>query len=372
MALKFPLDLDRMSNDAIEPTSSISPTIGVLMAIWQSVLQRYHVEIDDNFFDCGGDSLAAVSLFSEIKKVTGKDLPITTIYDAPTIAELGALLDATSAVRFSPLVLAKPGSGAPPFFLIHGGGGTVMLLVELGKLIKYEGPVYAIQARGLDGIEPPSNCIDEMVVYYLKALSEIQSQGPYLLAGHSAGGLIALEMARRLTGAGQKVALLGFLDSYPAPDAWPLIMRLGIRYRRGVQHRLRRLLKAPLSVQLAYIRYRWRRAGTAANRGLVSPLDQWDPPISLPPAIQAVGHGAMEAVANYRPRFYAGKITYFRATKAAAVFPMARNPRAVWRRYAAEIEIHSVPGDHFTIVEAPFAAELANVLSRCINAALQK
>ena len=170
--------------------SGNSPIIGRLTAIWERVLQRSPIEIEDNFFDCGGDSLLAVHVFIEIMKETGRELPITTIYDAPTIAALAALLDGAPATPFSPLVLAKSGSGAPPFFLVHGMGGTVMQLTQLGKLIDYEGPVYAIQPRGLDGLEPPIDSVDEMAAYYLRAIFEIQPHGPYLLAGYSFGGMV--------------------------------------------------------------------------------------------------------------------------------------------------------------------------------------
>ncbi len=79
----------------------------------------------------------------------------------------------SSRLPCTPLVLAKPGSGAPPFFLVHGIRGSVMELTQLGKLIDYEGPVYAIQARGLDRVEPPIDNVDEMADYYLRAISEI-------------------------------------------------------------------------------------------------------------------------------------------------------------------------------------------------------
>jgi acetoacetyl-CoA synthetase len=357
-----------MSGVALEGTPGISPTIARLTAIWERVLQQSPIEIDDNFFDCGGDSLLAIHVFMEIMKETGRELPITTIYDAPTVAMLGALLDGGATAPFSPLVLAKPGSGAPPFFLVHGMGGAVMQLTQLGKLIDYEGPVYAIQARGLDGVEPPIDNVDAMAAYYLRAISEIQPHGPYLLAGYSFGGVVAFTMAQRLTEAGETVALLGFLDSYAAPFTWPLTIRLGVRLRRA-RHRLGWLLKAPLGEKLAFIRFRLSGRDGRDERSF-SHVRRWLSPenLTVPPSMQAVQDGLIEALAKCRPSFYSGKITFIRAAKASHNFP--RNPRAVWGRHTAEIEVQSAPGDHLGLIEGPYTAELANVLSRCVKMAL--
>jgi len=358
-----------MSSDAVESMSGDGLTIARLTALWERLLRRSPIGIEDDFFDSGGDSALAVAMFAEIKTEMGRDLPITTIYDAPTIAALGALIDGAQEARFSPLALAKPGSGAPPFFIVHGMGGTAMQLLQLGKLIDYSGPVYAIQARGLDGIAPAIDNMDEMADYYLKAIFNIQPEGPYLLAGYSFGGLVAFRMAQLLAEAGRKVALLAFLDSYALPSTWPRPIQLSVRLRRA-QSRFVWLLKAPLAEKLAFIRHRLRRGEQAAGSAFVSPVRQWLAPdmLDVPPALQSVQDGLMETLANYRPSAYSGKITFIRPAKAISIFP--RSPKIVWGPYAAEIEVLSTPGDHRTLFDAPFAPELANVLSLCLKSAL--
>jgi thioesterase domain-containing protein len=49
---------------------------------------------------------------------------------------------------------------------------------------------------------------------YLAEIRAIQPKGPYLLGGYSGGGIIAFEMARRITAIGEEVGLLAFLDTY--------------------------------------------------------------------------------------------------------------------------------------------------------------
>src|SRR5579863_4667074 len=99
---------------------SVSPMVDVLTPIWERVLRRPAIQPDDNFFDLGGDSLLAVELFSEIERVCGRELAPVTIYCAPTIASLAAVLDEPTAPRFPPLLQLKTGTEAPPLFLAHG------------------------------------------------------------------------------------------------------------------------------------------------------------------------------------------------------------------------------------------------------------
>ena len=63
-----------------------------LSEIWKSVLEIDSVGVRDNFFDLGGHSLLALSLFSQIQKVFGRSLPLTTLFQTPTIEQLADLL----------------------------------------------------------------------------------------------------------------------------------------------------------------------------------------------------------------------------------------------------------------------------------------
>jgi acyl carrier protein len=66
----------------------------VLCGIFSSVLEVPEVGIDDSFFDLGGQSLQAMRLLNQIKARTGVELLINTLFDAPTVAELAAFVDA--------------------------------------------------------------------------------------------------------------------------------------------------------------------------------------------------------------------------------------------------------------------------------------
>ena len=73
-----------------------------LHGIWSRVLQSDVIDIDDNFFDIGGHSLLAVEMFSGIRVTFGVELPLATLFDAPTIQTLGRRIDAAVYAAGSP------------------------------------------------------------------------------------------------------------------------------------------------------------------------------------------------------------------------------------------------------------------------------
>src|SRR6202167_6638663 len=105
--------------------------VEVLAPIWQRVLQLQSVGVNDDFFDLGGDSSLALQLFNEIAQVCDREIPPVTIYQAPTIAALAALLEQPVPPRFPALVLLKAGAKKPPVFLAHGLGGSVLDFFQL-------------------------------------------------------------------------------------------------------------------------------------------------------------------------------------------------------------------------------------------------
>src|SRR5271156_3255568 len=170
--------------------------IEVLTPIWQRVLQLSPIQINDDFFDLGGDSSLALQLFTEIAQVCDRELPPVTIYQARTIAALAALLEQPTTPRFPTLVLLKPGANKPPVFLAHGLGGSVIDFFQPVRQIETDHPIYGMQARGIDGLEEPLERIEDMADFYLDAIKKVQPRGPYILVGYSLGGLVVLEMAQ--------------------------------------------------------------------------------------------------------------------------------------------------------------------------------
>jgi acetoacetyl-CoA synthetase len=339
-------------------------TTRLLTAIWERLLRRSPIGADENFFDLGGDSLLAITLFLEIAQATGRDLPITTIYEAPTIAELAASLERDAAPQFSPLVLVKAGDDdLPPVFIAHGLGGNVMEIFPLAKRVQSRQAIYAIQAKGVDGVGVPHERVEDMAQLYLDAIREIQPRGPYFLAGYSFGGLVALEMAQRLSREGETIAFFGMLDSYPHPRFWPLPCRVGVLARLARRH-AGALMDMAFGDAVPFVMERLARVSIYFGFRSANPRNAGKSRYSQP-SLQLVFDYADVAWTRYRPRFYGGNITFLKP-EICLRFP--HDPVAVWGKLVQKLDIRTVPGDHISMVKEQVDG-LASALSACLDEA---
>src|SRR5579863_3226077 len=342
----------------------VSSIIARLTIIWEKLLQHAPILPDDNFFDLGGDSSIAVELFNEIANSFGRELPPVTIYHAPTIAGLSALLEQSLSPRLPSLVLLKPGSGSHPVFIAHGLGGSAMEFFQLVKHIESENPIYGMQARGTDGTDEPLDRIEDMAQFHIDAIRERQPVGPYFLVGYSLGGLVALEMARKLMESGQIVGLLALLESYPHRRYVPVEQRVRLTARLVWRH-ASNMLELPGRDAISYLlppseRLSHFSRNEAGRLYRHPPTGVWSTA-----AMQRVRDSGYLALERYRPRYFSGKISFVAAAKSSQ-FP--DDPVAVWSRLADKLTVETTPGDHFGIITTNFES-LAGVLTRYLQEA---
>ena len=359
-----------------------------LTAIFARVLGRGVVELDDDFFDLGGDSILAIELMAEIERAFGQDLPMTTVYDAPTVRALAELIGAQAQPVSPCLVPLKPGTEAGPLFIAHGLGGSVMELRQVANAIDTGRAVYGIEARGLDGQSEPFDSIPDMARYYVGAIRELQPQGPYFLAGFSFGGLVALEMAQLLSREGETVRFLALLDSFPHTRYWPLrarfdswrqlasFARSGAAFSRLIDyHRDIMRTKTTGGAALYLASRAWRAAKLSVN---IFRLGAWlqrfadfpeapsaASPVVIPTAIARVQRAGEVAYRNYRPRFYDGDVTFIKAQKEMRI-PF--DAHLLWGKLARKVTVQAVLSDHQNLVRAS-AASLAAQLTTNLTAA---
>ena len=160
---KFPLNsngkIDRQAFPEAVATRGekvfVGPRDGLeaqLIAIWESALGIQPIGVTDDFFEIGGHSLLAVRILSEIERILGKNLPLATLLQMPTIEKLAAALRQQDwKPTWSPLVAIQPRGSRPPFFGVHGGYGMVLFYSELVQCLGADQPFYGLQAEGLDG-----------------------------------------------------------------------------------------------------------------------------------------------------------------------------------------------------------------------------
>ena len=355
-----------------------------LIAIWEDVLGVNPIGIKDRFFDLGGHSLLAVRVMGQIEKAFGRKLRLSTIFQEPTVEHLAGILreDAreSSVPAITSLVGIQEKGNSSPLFLVHGaGGGMFWGYGNLSRRLGTGQPVYGFKSRGLDG-EQEFSRIEEMAAAYVKDLRVVQPHGPYYLGGYCFGGNVAFEMARQLSSAGEKIALLALMNCAP-PNSRYTQVRFNPRW-------LARLLKN-LFYWAGYFKqwtptqrrefFIWKIGRLKEKLGLKSRQERDSDSIVRPDQIRdlvdlssftaeerALWETHIRALINYHPQSFAGKVHLFRSPG----HPLwcSFDPDYGWGELAnGGVEIAIVPGAHEKILEEPcvevVAAELKKSLS---------
>ncbi|HET9210755.1 MAG TPA: condensation domain-containing protein, partial [Thermoanaerobaculia bacterium] len=282
---------------------------------------------------------------------------------------------------WSPLVPIQPLGSRLPLFCVHALGGEVLYYYRFARELGTDQPLYGLQARPLEEQagqdEAPRLTIEEMAAEYLDAMRSVQPAGPYLLAGYSFGGILAFEMARQLTLAEQEVALLAVLDErVPVGDEAAEVDTASV-IADMVRHHTPDPGAAP---QLHADELRGLPIEAQLERGLeaLGSTEAFGPGFDIPLLRDlALGWSARATAAErYKVSPYPGRITLLRAslvdTEAIRELPPERrriheDPTYGWDAVAeGGVEVHTVPGSHLTMIEAPHVETLAEVMTTCI------
>jgi len=305
------------SGDHVQPGDFIEYQ---LSEIWDEVLDsRWPVSIDSNFFDIGGHSLSAVKMIAQIKNIFGCEIPLASLFQSPTIEQLANVIRSNeykSAWSYT-IPLQSSDSGIP-IFVIHLLDGIIFQLhMNFARFVGKHGPVYGIQARGVDGQEEPQASIKDMAATYIDAMTEVQPHGPYRLIGICDGATIAFEMAQQLRATSREVGLLALV----VPSNPPLQVKPS----------------RPQEIDLS-----------SESK-------------SHPPELRKVIDAHFLARFTYFPEKYPGDVVYVEADDdpVSESLPV----RHAWQALVTgQFQIVNVPGDHNSSVRPPLIATLADKL----------
>jgi aspartate racemase len=358
-------------------TAPLDPLELQLTKLWEKVLGVHPVGRRDNFFDLGGHSLAAVRLFAELGRLTGWSLPLSTLFQAPTVEKLADVLRQRGwSPSWSSLVPIQPGGNRPPFYCVHGAGGNVLMFRDLARCLGGDYPFYGLQAHGLNGSKSHLTTVEEMASHYLKEVRELQPEGPYFLGGFCLGGQVAYEMAQRLHKDGQEVALLVAIDTYNFHGN-PLRLSLlesVTHVRQKIEFHSVNLFRLGLRKQLIYLA---KKMKGACDRELERLLVRLSNLLKMTPLGQArsksqifLEHLNEEAHFAYAPDLYPGKLTIFKPQKN---YSHLRDAHLGWDGLAAGgLEIIELPVNPGGIFVEPYVQTLAKELKILIDEAHAK
>jgi amino acid adenylation domain-containing protein len=355
------------SHASSEPPAT--PTEKWLAEVWSGLLGVGTIGRDESFFELGGHSLAALRLFARIAKEWKVRIPMAVLIQAPTARMLGEVIDRERSSHGgnkhprSIVVPVRPEGKMPPLFCIHGGDGGVFFYRDLAEKLPPGRPLLAIESPALSADEEaPPVTVEETAAEYVDALREHQPHGPYHLAGYSYGGLLVIEIARRLLAAGEAIAFAGLFDTVnPAAPIrqYTLLQRAEVFWdaqeHPGLLGKIGRILARMREGIVTHFRVRQEIRAARAS-GDTEPHSQM--------RMLKVRETHWESMKAYQPSPLGCHITLFKSRTTDDKFDIPDDYG--WRPLVDSMEIVSVDGKHLTM----FAPEHVESLAREINTRL--
>ncbi len=332
-----------------------------LTEIWERLLGVRSIGINDNFFELGGHSLIAVRLFAEIEQTRGQNLPLATLFQQQTIAELASVLRQEEwSAPWSSLVTIQPHGSKPPLFCFHPVGGNVLEYYPLAEYLGQDRPIYGLQCQGLDGKQKLISSIPEMASNYIQEMLTIWPQEPYLLIGYSFGGLLVYEVAQQLQAMGKQVDFLALLDC-----GSPQLEAVRPSFTKSIQIHLSNLSQLANQDKIKYIKDRidYRFNNVDYREFLLRSFPEDTPPsIELLQLIDA----NFQANESYVARPYPGNLTLFRCQMQTLDYYLS--PDLGWGELVGgNLEIYNIASSHYTILREPVVRSVAEKIKLCLD-----
>ncbi|MCE9575975.1 MAG: amino acid adenylation domain-containing protein, partial [Deltaproteobacteria bacterium] len=302
------------------------------------------VELADDFFALGGTSILATVAVSRLRKLVATEVPVRWLLQYPTARELARAIAGDAHVAHTCAIPLKSVGAKPPLFFVPGAFGSVGYLRPLARVLPADRPLYAFQAPGGDESAPLDN-VEALAEHYWHALRAVQPVGPYAVAGHSFGATVAFALARRIVQSGASVAHLFLVDGV-APTL------LSAQYDRSdVLAEFAATFVASLGIE---------RAVTAAELADLSGIDgdtlrRWI----------AVFDAHMRALRDVDTTPLAVPATLIKAAEATS--PLQLRDHCYGWDAALAVGVVTSPGDHFSMLSAPFVGQLAGTLEELMR-----
>jgi thioesterase domain-containing protein len=251
------------------------------------------------------------------------------------------------------VTICKGDAQQRPLFCVHGAGGNVLNFKVISDRLGAQQPFYGLQAQGVDGRLQPLKSIEAMAAQYVEAIRSVDARGPYQLAGYSAGGVIALEMAHILRQGGAQVQLLAMIDTLA-----PVAARTPIPAWKKLW------LLRHWTLQFALDRPARRRKGRLAAAEYAAALQRLANGEPLPAEMleHHLFDNFVQAQARYTPQPYDGDVVLFKAGQAETQY-LAAGPALGWEQHVrGRIRVVEVPGSHFSMMSEPGVSQVVEGL----------
>jgi len=374
-----------------------TPTERMLAQIWRNVLRIDRVGVNDPFLALGGDSLLLAQVISRLRQAGGPSISTWTFFERPTIAGLAALIDSETisepgrndtatperngaVSRASSLAAVSDGragvangnrDGAiahwpiqplgkrPPLYVMGSFNGFIALARRLGL----DQPVLGVAIPNELKLRIPYR-LEELAAAQVESILKGQTSGPYFLAGFSAEGVLAFEVARQLTAKGSEVGLVVLVDSPCPAEPDPFLIRM----MRNAQIHMSHISQGGVR------QFRLAASGIARRQILRFKINSWrfGRPLGIPVGRPTPREPMDVILANviatrrYVPRPYYGRVLLFKRTH--DLTGRYRQPDNGWGRVVGDgLEVCRIEGGHLDLLIEPAVGALAEKLAAAMG-----
>jgi acyl-coenzyme A synthetase/AMP-(fatty) acid ligase/thioesterase domain-containing protein/acyl carrier protein len=331
----------KIAREALPPVPTTRPTLSTAFVAPANELERAvarsfeealgidGVGADDDFFELGGDSLAASEVVADLRATLGRDLTTAAFLEARNVAALAALLDGSSDERLlRPIVTIKTGTAPVPFVCVHGGGGGILDFGALAAALDVDRPFHAVQLGGVPLTHMAT--VRRLAVHYVECLSHDGLEPPLALGGFSFGAIVAFEMARCLARADRPPQLVVLIDP-----------------RRGSPAAADATLRRRIRRRASWIRQRIRLESQGVRRAHMIHQD-------------TLFRMTTRIVERHRLRPYSGNVLLVTTLPTADV-------RAEWAPFVRGcLDVVGMHGDHNAVLRVPLVDQLARHIENAL------
>lgn len=347
-------------NNFSEPSTE---TEKIMAAIWKECMGLSKLSIDDNFFGLGGHSLMAVQILSKFEKKTGKNFQLAVLFKYPNIRSLATFIDNNQKEsNYKSLIPIKPSGNKQPLYIIHGEGLNVLNFSNLITYVDKDQPIFGLQAKGLDGIDEPLDNLPDIAKHYIQEIIQHNPSGPYLLAGYSFGGYVAVEIQKQMTALGKEVKMLIMFDTDAEKTEYKdqlylLPKKIKRRFTKAIS-----FLKASFNQPIATFKDEFQNL----SQSIVTKLNSKRESKKFYQQIKKIKDKHLIAFRNYRMEPFDAKVYLYKAK--ICVHYVDDAEFLGWKKYAKKgVELHEVPGDHRSMLLPPNVKEFASILQKSLD-----
>lgn len=325
-----------------------------LATIWQRLLGRDEIGREDDFYALGGHSLSALELLVAVRDQLGVERPLSDFLAPLTLKELASRVRRHQG-REPGWTLPLAGSPAQPrLLMLPGLGGLPLDLQELAQELSSQWHCWAVALPEQEAAEGGLAALAERLRRELASLSPSE----VVLLGHSFGAALAWELAEQWQEAGCAPRALVLLDAV-APGSQQelstaeLLARTVALLGEGCAWDETIAWEQPYAVAQA-----WSALQRQGRWPASSPLSDFE-------RFLAVMAARAERSQEYRPQGrWAGPTLLVRAQGSEEGLASSEQDWGWSRWSSSSVAVDWSPGDHQTMLRAPYVQELSERVTR--------